>query len=49
VLEAVGEMERLHEIAAVYQSHPEFRAPGRVSDAVRRVLEAANVRALLSG
>jgi len=46
ILEAVGEMERLHEIAAVHQSHPSFTAPRRVSDAIRAVLASANVRAL---
>jgi RNA polymerase sigma factor (sigma-70 family) len=40
VLEAVGEMERLHEIAAIHQSHPPFRAPVRVADAVRRALQS---------
>jgi RNA polymerase sigma factor (sigma-70 family) len=48
VLEAVGEMERLHEIAAIHQSHPMFAAPSRVSDAIRAVLESANVRVLWS-
>ena len=49
VLEAVGEMERLHEIAAIHQGHPAFAAPQRVSDTVQRVLESANVRVLLDG
>ncbi len=40
VLEAVGEMERLHEIAAIHQSHPRFRTPVRVTDAVRQVLQS---------
>lgn len=47
VLEAVGEMERLHEIAAIHQSQPRFQAPARVSDAVRKVLRSAELRALL--
>ena len=49
VLEAVEEMERLHQIAAIHQSHPAFAAPQRVSDAVQRVLESAKVRVLLDG
>jgi hypothetical protein len=40
-------MERLHEIAAIHQSHPQQPAPARVTDAVRRVLESVKVRALL--
>jgi RNA polymerase sigma factor (sigma-70 family) len=47
VLEAVGAMERLHAIAAVHQSHPRFMAPSRVVDAIRNVLESAEIRPLL--
>jgi hypothetical protein len=49
VLEAVEEMERLHQIAAIHQSHPAFATPQRVSDAIQRILESANVRVLLDG
>jgi RNA polymerase sigma factor (sigma-70 family) len=47
VLEAVGVMERLHEIAAVHQSHPMFMAPRRVTDAIRSVLRSAGMQPLL--
>lgn len=48
VLEAVGVMERLHEIAAVHQSHPMFMAPRRVTDAIRSVLQSAGLQSLLA-
>lgn len=48
VLEAVGVMERLHEIAAVHQSHPTFMAPRRVTDAIRSVLQSAELQSLLA-
>jgi hypothetical protein len=47
VLEAVGDMERLHEIAAIHQGHPRYRAPARVVEWVREVLESAAARRLL--
>jgi RNA polymerase sigma factor (sigma-70 family) len=47
VLEAVGAMERLHEMAAVHQSHPRFAAPRRVTDAILDVLQSAGVHVLL--
>ena len=47
VLEAVGEMERLHEIAAIHQSHPPFQLPARAGDAIRRALDSARLRHLL--
>jgi len=47
VLEAVGVIERLREIAGVHQSHPTFMAPRRVTDAIRRVLASAEIRPLL--
>jgi RNA polymerase sigma factor (sigma-70 family) len=40
VLEAVGEMERLHEIAAIHQSHPRHRVPATVTAALDRVIRA---------
>jgi RNA polymerase sigma factor (sigma-70 family) len=48
VLEAVGAMERLHDIAAVYQSHPRFNAPGRVTEAIRDALRSAGIELLLA-
>jgi RNA polymerase sigma factor (sigma-70 family) len=46
VLEAVGEMERLHEMAAIHQSHPRYRAPKRVAEEIKRVLQSAKLRLL---
>jgi RNA polymerase sigma factor (sigma-70 family) len=46
VLEAVGEMERLHDIAAIHQSHPRYRAPERVTAEIKRVLQSAKLRLL---
>ena len=46
VLEAVGEMEQLHEIAGIHQSHPEYRAPAHLTAAVKRVIESARFRLL---
>ena len=46
ILEAVGEMERLHEIAAIHQSHPKYPTPSRVADAIRRVLQSPELRML---
>ena len=46
VLEAVGEMERLHEIAAIYQGHPVYRVPARTVDEVKRVLALTAPRLL---
>ena len=48
VLEAVGAMERLHEIAAVHQSIPRFGAPRRVTEAIRDALQSAGVDLLLA-
>jgi RNA polymerase sigma factor (sigma-70 family) len=48
VLEAVGAMERLHEMAAVHQSHPRFGAPPRVTEAIRDALRSAGVALLLT-
>jgi RNA polymerase sigma factor (sigma-70 family) len=43
VLEAVEEMEHLHEIAAIHQSHPHPRVPERVGEEIRRVLETTKL------
>ena len=48
VLEAVGEMEWLHEMAAVHQSHPAFTAPHRITETISSVLRSVNVRVLLA-
>jgi hypothetical protein len=46
VLEAVGEMERLHDIAAIHQSHPRYRAPERVTAEIKRVLQSTKLHLL---
>lgn len=46
VLEAVDEMEQLHEIAGIHQSHPSYHAPEHVAAAVKRVIESARFRLL---
>jgi RNA polymerase sigma factor (sigma-70 family) len=46
VLEAVGEMEWLHEIAAVHQSHPRVRAPESVSAQIKGILTTSGLRVL---
>ena len=48
ILEAVDDMERLHEIAAIHQSHPHVAAPASVTDSIRRVLATGQFRAILS-
>jgi RNA polymerase sigma factor (sigma-70 family) len=44
VLEEIGEMEMLHEIAGVFQSHPEYAAPERVVDGVRNLIVSRRFR-----
>ncbi len=46
VLEAVGEMEHLHHIAGIHQSHPRYRAPAQLAAEIRRILESATPRLL---
>ena len=46
VLEAVGEMEHLYEIAAIYHSHPVYAAPERMAAEVRRLIESGDLRVL---
>jgi RNA polymerase sigma factor (sigma-70 family) len=46
VLEAVDEMEHLHEIAAIHRSHPRARAPEKLAAEVRRVIQATTRRLL---
>lgn len=46
ILEAVGEMERLHEIAAIHQSHPLYRTPERVTAEIKRMLRSTTLRLL---
>jgi RNA polymerase sigma factor (sigma-70 family) len=40
VLEQVSEMEELHSIAGIFQSHPDYTAPERVITGVRRLLDS---------
>jgi RNA polymerase sigma factor (sigma-70 family) len=46
VLEEVGEMEMLHTLAGVFQSHPGYAASQRVVEDVRRLLESNRFRLL---
>ncbi len=46
VLEEVGEMERLQEIAGVFQSHPGYTAPEAVVKNVRRIIDSGRYRLL---
>jgi RNA polymerase sigma factor (sigma-70 family) len=46
VLEAVGEMEHLHAIAAIHQSHRVYRTPERVTAEIMRVLQSKTLRML---
>jgi hypothetical protein len=38
VLVQVSEMERLHSIAGIFRSHPDYTAPDRVMEGVQRLL-----------
>jgi hypothetical protein len=40
ILEQVGEMEELHQIAGIYQSHPAYAAPGRVIQGIKDLLRS---------
>jgi hypothetical protein len=46
VLEAVGEMEHFHAIAAIHQSHPLYRMPEHVTAEIKRVLQSTALRIL---
>lgn len=46
VLEAVDEMERLHEIAAIHRSHPMVGTPERVAAGVRSAIDMVTQRLL---
>jgi hypothetical protein len=46
VLEAVDEMEHLHGIAAIHQSHPAYRTPERVTAEIKRMLQSMTLRIL---
>ena len=37
---AIGDMERLHDLASLMRSHPEYKAPEAVTEAIRRVIES---------
>jgi len=38
--EAVGEMERLHDLASLMRSHPNYLAPGAVTAAIHKIIES---------
>jgi RNA polymerase sigma factor (sigma-70 family) len=44
--EAVGEMERLHDLASLMRSHPEYEAPDATTDAIRSVIASLSFRVL---
>jgi Calcineurin-like phosphoesterase len=43
---AVGEMERLHDLASLMRSHPDYEAPERVTAAIRRVINSGQYKVL---
>jgi RNA polymerase sigma factor (sigma-70 family) len=43
---AVGEMERLHDLASLMRSHPDYQAPERVTAAIRRVIKSEEYKLL---
>jgi hypothetical protein len=43
---AVGDMERLHDLASLMRSHPRYRAREAVTDAIRRVIASGQFRLL---
>jgi hypothetical protein len=43
---AVGEMERLHDLASLMRSHPDYEAPGAVVAAVREVIDSGRYEIL---
>jgi RNA polymerase sigma factor (sigma-70 family) len=46
VLEEMDEMETLHAMAGVFQSHPDYAAPDRVVEGVRRLVRSGRFRIL---
>jgi hypothetical protein len=43
---AVGEMERLHDLASLMRSHPDYEAPERVTAAIRREINSGQYKVL---
>jgi RNA polymerase sigma factor (sigma-70 family) len=43
---AVGEMERLHDLASLMRSHPDYQAPERVTAAIRQVIKSEQYKLL---
>lgn len=43
---AIGEMERLHDLASLMRSHPDYEAPASVAAAVRAVVESGRYEIL---
>jgi hypothetical protein len=39
VAQGVGEMEELHRIAGIYQSHPDYATPERVLSGIRKIVD----------
>jgi RNA polymerase sigma factor (sigma-70 family) len=46
VLAHVAEMDDLHRVAGVFRSHPAYEAPGRLVDAVRRLIDSGRYTVL---
>jgi len=46
VLAQVSEMEKLHSIAGIFQSHPDYTAPDRVMEGVQRLLASGKFNLL---
>jgi len=45
----VREMEDLHRMAAIYKGHPEYAAPDRILEEIRRILDAGRLTLLRYG
>ena len=43
---AIAEMERLHDLASLMRSHPNYAAPARATEAVQRVINSGRFRIL---
>jgi len=44
--EAVGEMERLHDLASLMHSHPSYRTPPAVTEAIRKIINSGKYTVL---
>lgn len=44
--DAVGEMERLHDLASLMRNHPDYQTPGAVTEAIRTIVASGTYRIL---